>query len=725
MEKIFILLFIMQMILSFFLFLYLRDQKKLNPKLFYLSAMAICISWWSGFNALELWFATKALKLLAADFIYLSIVSLPILIFLFGKQMADKKGLIRPSILFKKYFYLWILPAITLIFIFTDPLFGIVRKNIFMTEVRGILVLSKDYNHWFWIHTIYSYALIIYGIFLYLKTEIHNKISFCRIILVLLAILSPVTGNLLYIKFNHRFQFPADLTTFSFFMSISIFAFLLTKLDYINLFPKASNLFITENSDPVILLDKRDKLLYYNKKGADILGLRPGDLGTPISRFRVSSESKNDNNIIKFGSVSYQMHSRPIRRHGKDQGTIVTLYDITYLKEKTEFLEDELDSERSNLKTILHSLIDAVIAIDGNDKITLFNAAAEKLTELNRNEVLGKKINEILQLTTDPEGHSIVENQKSLLEIQNDSQIIYLRSHKDNLFPVSISKSDLKNREGIQSGSVYTIKEMTSELQLREMIIHNEKMRSIGSLAAGMAHEINNPLAGIILSSKLLSNRLNKEAKSSSTNLAIAEELDLSMEKIMQYMEKREIFRITESIIESSKKISLIVTSMINFSKTEDVKNKYDLRKIMNDALTSLTEENPVPNLTISCKYDELIPDLFCSKSKIELVFVNILKNGIYAMKQTNTTNPELSISIKSNDRYLNIEIKNNGPGINSETKNRMFEPFYTTNNVGEGFGLGLSIAYYIINNEYYGSLEVDSTSTSGTNFKIRLPIKN
>ncbi|MCP3875622.1 MAG: GAF domain-containing protein [Desulfobacteraceae bacterium] len=265
--------------------------------------------------------------------------------------------------------------------------------------------------------------------------------------------------------------------------------------------------------------------------------------------------------------------------------------------------------------------------------------------------------------------------------------------------------------------------------RLEEMVIHSEKMISIGGLAAGMAHEINNPLAGILQNSQVIQNRLKNKFPA---NESAAREFNLELEDMQAYMEKREIYSMMDSVMDAGKRAAAIVANMLSFSRKSEsglfpesaselldktlelAKNDYNLKKKFDFKRIKIVRE-----------YGKQIPRIACKSSEIQQVFFNILSNGAQAMISWKESNNEpcFTLRVFKQENMVRIEIKDNGPGMKENARKRVFEPFFTTKNVGEGTGLGLAVSYFIITETHKGSIEVNAKHLKGSNFIIKLPI--
>jgi len=254
-------------------------------------------------------------------------------------------------------------------------------------------------------------------------------------------------------------------------------------------------------------------------------------------------------------------------------------------------------------------------------------------------------------------------------------------------------------------------------------------MLTVGGLAAGMAHEINNPLAGIMQSVQVIQNRLLGTVK---RNEETAAECGIELEKLRMYMEKRNIPAMLGAIVESGGRASRIVRNMLDFSRKSDQQltprplaelidktvelagNDYDLRKHYDFRL-----------IEIERVYAPDMPLTPCIPGMLQQVLLNILKNGAQAMAEKTYTDdkPKFRLVLSHDEEYAEIRVEDNGPGMDEATSRHLFDPFFTTKEVGKGTGLGLSVSYFIIAENHGGTLDVEAQPGKGSTFIIRLPL--
>ncbi len=271
--------------------------------------------------------------------------------------------------------------------------------------------------------------------------------------------------------------------------------------------------------------------------------------------------------------------------------------------------------------------------------------------------------------------------------------------------------------------------ETTEEKRTQELMIQTEKMMSVGGLAAGMAHEINNPLGAIMQGAQNLERRLSPDL---AVNIQIADKHNLSLKSLQAYLEERKILLFLDSMKESGQRAATIVKDMLRFSrKSESKMAPTDLAELIENVLElagkdyDLKKKYDFRKVRIIKEFDSNLPLVPCTQTEIEQVVLNLLKNASQAMAQDHGNEPHRIVIRLSNDEHLaRIEVEDNGPGIDEKIRKRIFEPFFTTKPVGEGTGLGLSVSYMIISHNHKGTLEVESELGNGTKFLIGLPLE-
>jgi len=279
-------------------------------------------------------------------------------------------------------------------------------------------------------------------------------------------------------------------------------------------------------------------------------------------------------------------------------------------------------------------------------------------------------------------------------------------------------------------GIVVMIEDITERFKIEQLIIQSEKMLSIAGLAAGLAHEINNPLGTIVQGCQNIQRRISLEIPK---NMETAEKLDLNLNTLNTYFEQREIFTILDSVKNAAAKAAGIIRNMLQFSRRSESKMvSYSIEQLINEVLEityndyNLKKKFDIRSIKFILEIKNDLPKIKITVSEIQQVLFNILQNAAHAFKSGNKPKePTIIIRAYNDSTYLIIEIEDNGQGMSEKVKSRIFEPFFTTKEVGEGTGLGLSVSYMIIKELHKGEITVSSVVDKGTKFTIKLPLQS
>ena len=404
----------------------------------------------------------------------------------------------------------------------------------------------------------------------------------------------------------------------------------------------------------------------------------------------------------------------------KYMGFIGNCLDITERRQT----EEQLQNVKSYLANIIDSMPSILIGVNTDSKVTQWNSQAQKVTGISPEEAQGQHLEKVFPRIF----HEMPKVHKAIItrHQQSDTKRSYLENGEIKYEDITIYPLVTNGVEG----AVIRIDDITEKVHLEEMMIQSEKMLSVGGLAAGMAHEINNPLAGMMQTANVMRNRLT--ANEIPANLKAAEAIGTDMEVIHGFMNDRGVFRMLDAIIDSGKRVAKIVDNILSFARKSDAETMpHDISLLLDDSLElastdyDLKKQYDFKAIKIIREYSAELPDVLCESTKIQQVFMNIFKNGAEAMQEGNTEHPQFTLrtQLDPDPKRIVIEIEDNGPGINETTRRRIFEPFFTTKPVGVGTGLGLSVSYFIVSENHRGEMSVESELGKGTRFIIRLPI--
>ncbi|NOR12817.1 MAG: HAMP domain-containing protein [Candidatus Aminicenantes bacterium] len=239
------------------------------------------------------------------------------------------------------------------------------------------------------------------------------------------------------------------------------------------------------------------------------------------------------------------------------------------------------------------------------------------------------------------------------------------------------------------------VKERTKELrEAQAHLIQTEKLASLGKLAAGVAHEINNPLGGILIYSHLLLEDFDKESP---------------------------YYNNLEKIVKETTRCKEIVKGLLEFARPKEPETTSSrVNELLDNALSLLESQSLFQNIRVGKQYSEDLPLITADNAQLQQVFMNIILNAADAMKGEGILT--LRTSLDADGEYLIIDFTDTGPGIGEEDKKKIFDPFFTTKEAGQGTGLGLSISYSIVR-KHQGTIEVQSELGKGATFTIKLPV--
>ncbi len=431
---------------------------------------------------------------------------------------------------------------------------------------------------------------------------------------------------------------------------------------------------------------------------------------------RNRSKYKSTRKLLK--QTQHDLEHRVVERTDKLRAINNKLYDEIAKHEKTEEL---LRESQEYINSIINSMSSILIGVTPQSAVTHWNSAAEQATGIGAQEALGRVLIDIYpDLPVEPSAISeaIINHQAKVCENQLTKDDSYIDV---SIFPLASKKL---------SGAVLRIDDVTMRVQLENMMTQTEKMMSLGELAAGTAHEINNPLSAILQGVQNINRRLGTAMKK---NRQTAESLNTDMETIRNYLQEREILHFLENIKEAGERASHIVQNMLEFSRANNSNHSpINIIELIENTLELATDSFKLDigvqftHIKIDKQFADKMPSINCSGAEMQQVLLNLLRNASQALnskKLATETEPTITVKANYDENYVTLEVADNGPGMKEAVKRHIFEPFFTTKDVGQGTGLGLSVSYFIITEHHGGTIEVDSKLGVGSRFIIRLPL--
>jgi len=381
----------------------------------------------------------------------------------------------------------------------------------------------------------------------------------------------------------------------------------------------------------------------------------------------------------------------------------------------------ELLKTKEFVENIIKNMADALIVLDSKGNIKMVNRAALEILGYKDEEILGRPMELIFEKT---DGRSLIMGGSKLEELLRDRVIkdfeIFFRSRDGERIPMVLAGSVTRNtyndidaiicvakdlrdtkrllaekaRAEAEKAKADELTKACNELQeLKNQLIQSEKMASLGQLAAGVAHEINNPLTGVMTSGHLLLRRFKDD--------------DPNREDI-------------EIIVNETTRCSKIVQGLLDFSRQTSPQMAYaDIPQLINETLLIMENQFRIKDIKVIKDLKENTPEVMLDVNQIQQVFINILLNSIEAMSEGGT----IRVASECDQKYTYITFQDNGYGIPEKIIGKIFDPFFTTKSGKKGTGLGLSVSYGIIE-RHNGTIEVKSKLKEGATFTIKLPLE-
>ncbi|MBG3876029.1 PAS domain S-box protein, partial [Desulfovibrio oxamicus] len=365
-----------------------------------------------------------------------------------------------------------------------------------------------------------------------------------------------------------------------------------------------------------------------------------------------------------------------------------------------------------------------VVARLTGDTVRDVNQAFIRMFGFTREEVLAAPASELPIM---PPGTSLREAYQRLRrdgELRNHE---FPARHKDGM-PMNCLLSCALLRIDGEDHVMAVLRDITQVKKMQEVIIQTEKMVSLGGIAAGIAHEINNPLGIVLQAAQNLAQRTRPDF---AKNVDVARSMGLDMELLSRYMRERKLDVFLGDIQAAALRASAIVRHMLEFSRRSESKRKVcDLPGVLHRALAlaqndyDLKKSYDFRNIDVSLRMEDDLPTINCTETEIEQVVINLLRNAAQAMATADppVESPRIDMEVTATAGGVRVVITDNGPGMPPEVQRRAFEPFFTTKAPGVGTGLGLSVSYFIVTKGHGGQMEVESGPGRGTRFIIELP---
>jgi len=348
---------------------------------------------------------------------------------------------------------------------------------------------------------------------------------------------------------------------------------------------------------------------------------------------------------------------------------------------------------------VIDSVGDGVIVLDGTGTVTLINPAAEEIAGISRRQCQGARFALVFG-GEDALLEMAAKTAATGMTISDHENIVLKKGGK--LTPISVTTSPLLLDSGERVGTIVVLRDLSNIRELEEAVRHADRLSTLGTLAAGLAHEIKNPLGGIKGAAQLL-------------------EMELS--------EDNELKEYTRVVLKEVQRVNRIVEELLELAAPRRLElTPVNLHKVLGDIVLLQKRAAEGKEIAFLQQFDPSIPPILADEGLITQLFLNLIKNAVEAVAEngmvriTSRVVADYSMTQKGErrSRMVGIEVSDDGPGIGREQLEQLFTPFYTTK--ARGTGLGLAICQKIVA-EHRGMIKVESEKGRGTTFAVMLPL--
>lgn len=444
--------------------------------------------------------------------------------------------------------------------------------------------------------------------------------------------------------------------------------------------------------------------------------------------------------ILIIGAIYsfYKYRTKLLRIRAKDLQQKIEEKTSSLIQEinQRKRIEDALRDSKEKYRYLVENINDVIFSIIKNGIVTYISPAIETVLGHEPGKLLDKSLKEIFHKEDWEKFEKRFDGFHSDKPITNEYRM--LNKSQDIVWMRISEKPSIQNGSVISSQGVIT--DITERKMLEGQLVQAQKLESIGHLAAGVAHEINTPIQFIGDNTKFISDAFSDISVLQKSHIKLldriqnGEEIETIITEIKNNSKDidtefvlEEVPRAISETLEGVERVSTIIKAMKNFShKGNEVKTATDINKIIESTIiVSRNEWKYVADLEKD--FQDNLPVVQCLSGQFNQVILNLIINASHSISDEIETGRydkgKIQIITKVIDGYLNIVIKDTGRGIPEEIKNKVFNPFFTTKDVGKGTGQGLSIAYDIVVNKHNGFIDFSSQLGIGTTFTIKLPI--
>ncbi len=392
--------------------------------------------------------------------------------------------------------------------------------------------------------------------------------------------------------------------------------------------------------------------------------------------------------INREGEVRWAMETITSINYGRRQATLGNFMDITEHREMEELLKEN----EEKFSSVFYANPNSMLLVSSSDGAVVdVNEAFIERSGFTREECIGNTIQSLSSWVSQEARDNFFQLLNEQKHMRDYEAEMYHKSGQQITVLISVEPITISGKPYI----VYSLRDITERKKMEEQLIVTDRLASVGELSAGIAHEMNNPLTGVIGFSDLLLER---------------EDLPEDVREDLKVI-NREANRTAE-----------VVKNLLTFARKHDTEKKpADINQIIRNVLELRTYEQKVHNINVNASLASDLPEIKVDAFKLQQVFINLVINAEYFMIEAHGKG-ELDIVTERVGDNIRITFADDGPGITRNILGHIFDPFFTTKEVGKGTGLGLSICHGIIA-EHGGEIHAESEPGKGAAFIIEIPV--
>ena len=482
---------------------------------------------------------------------------------------------------------------------------------------------------------------------------------------------------------------------------------------------------VETSNDGIWAIDGKSKITFVNQRLADMLGYSPEEMiGKSFSEFiPEASEAKAPQRFEGSRGISEEtevklerndqselwvlLKTSPIRdADGAYVGTLAMMTDRTRARQD----EEALRKSEEQYRQIVETTTEGIIKSDSSARILFVNRRFAEMLGYDPREMVGVSMFDYMSAAA--KVIALDAAQRSRRGVKSGVDTTF--RHKDGTnISVNIAGAPLFDAEGVYTGNLGVVRDVTEQKKLQSQLMVSDRMASVGTLAAGVAHEINNPLAAVIANLDYMAESLRHMISSDSSEMGPARSTAWVLEEIKTPLDDAR---------DAAERVRFIVRDLKMFSRSpsDEPTGAVDVKAIMESSLRMAWNE--IRHRARLVKNYGAVPGVRANEARLGQVFLNLVINAAQALQEGHAERNEIRVSTRLEGDRVIVEVADTGAGIPPEILGRIFDAFFTTKAVGVGTGLGLAICHRIVT-DMGGELTVETEIGTGTTFRVALPI--